>query len=295
MTNQSQSSSSNHQNRDSLNQHYIRKIREFPLLTLDEEFKLATKWRDEQDKDAIERLVSSHLRLVAKIAMGYRGYGLPLADLVAEGNIGMMQAMKHYDPSKGFRLSTYAMWWIRASIQEYILHTWSLVKIGTTSAQKRLFFGLRKARQQVNAHHEGDLTPEIIKALADKLSVKEEEVIQMNARLSGDRSLNVSVRAGEDDSPEWIEWLSDDRDDPEMQLIHSNEISKRRDLLTNGMACLNEREHEIFVARRLTDPPKTLEEVSAKIGISRERVRQIEFRAFDKIQKQIKQLVASNY
>ncbi len=286
---------SQHQNRDELNRHYVRQIRNLPMLTLEEEYELAKKWRDEGDSEAVERLVSSHLRLVAKIAGGYRGYGLPLGDLVAEGNIGMMQAMKHYDPERGFRLSTYAMWWIKASIQDYILRTWSLVKIGTTSTQRRLFFSLRKAQRQIHAFEEGELNPEIVTALAQKLSVDESEVLQMNQRLSGDRSLNVTVRSAEEESPEWIEWLVDDREDQEMQTIHSDEMSKRRNLLDNAMTCLNAREHHVFIERRLKDPPLTLEEISTNIGISRERVRQIEYRAFEKIQKQIKRIAAESH
>lgn len=283
------------QNRDELNRHYVRQIRNLPMLTSEEEYELATKWRNEGDSESIERLVSSHLRLVAKIAGGYRGYGLPLSDLVAEGNIGMMQAMKHYNPERGFRLSTYAMWWIKASIQDYILRTWSLVKIGTTSAQKRLFFSLRKAQRQIHALEEGELNPEIITALAQKLSVDESEVIEMNQRLSGDRSLNVTVRSSEEEAPEWIEWLVDDREDQEMQTIHLDEMSKRRTLLDNAMACLNAREHQVFIERRLKDPPLTLEEISTNIGISRERVRQIEYGAFEKIQKQIKRIAAESH
>lgn len=283
---------SHNQSRDELNRHYVRQIRNLPMLTLEEEYELAKKWRDEGNSEAIERLVSSHLRLVAKIASGYRGYGLPLSDLVAEGNIGMMQAMKHYDPERGFRLSTYAMWWIKASIQDYILRTWSLVKIGTTSSQKRLFFSLRKAQRQIHAFEEGELKPEIVTALAKKLSVDESEVIDMNQRLSGDRSLNTMVRSSEEEAPEWIEWLVDDREDQEMQAIHSDEMTKRRNLLDNAMTCLNAREHQVFIERRLKDPPLTLEEISTNIGISRERVRQIEYGAFEKIQKQIKRVTA---
>jgi RNA polymerase sigma-32 factor len=278
---------------DALNQHYVRQIRTMPILTLDEEYQLAKKWREEGDKESVERLVASHLRLVAKIAGGYRGYGLPFSELVAEGNIGMMQAMKHYDPERGFRLSTYAIWWIKASIQEYILRTWSLVKIGTTSAQKRLFFNLRKTRHQMQSLEERELSPEMIKAIAEKLSVREEEVVQMDQRLSGDRSLNTVVRSSEEGAPEWIEWLVDDRDNQEMQAIHMDEMTKRQDLLRTAMVCLNSREYQIFVERRLQDPPATLEEISSKVGISRERVRQIEFKAFDKIQKQVKTLVAN--
>ena len=283
-----------HQDLDGLNQHYVRQIRNLPMLTLEEEYELDKKWRNEGNSEAIERLVASHLRLVAKIANGYRGYGLPLSDLVAEGNIGMMQAMKHYDPERGFRLSTYAMWWIKASIQDYILRTWSLVKIGTTSAQKRLFFSLRKAQRKIHAFEEGELSPEIVSALAKKLSVQEAEVIQMNQRLSGDRSLNVMVRSSDDEAPEWIEWLVDEREDQEMRAIHCDEMSKRRNLLDNAMTCLNQREHQIFIERRLKEPPSTLEEISSRIGISRERVRQIEYRAFEKIQKQIKRRTAES-
>jgi RNA polymerase sigma-32 factor len=207
------SQASQTQNRDELNHHYVRQIRALPMLTLEEECALAKKWRKDGDTQAVERLVASHLRLVAKIASGYRGYGLPLNDLVSEGNIGMMQAMKHYDPDRGFRLSTYAMWWIKASIQDYILRTWSLVKIGTTSSQKRLFFSLRKAQRKLHAMEEGELNPEIVTALAKKLSVHESEVIQMNQRLGGDSSLNIMISGGEEDSPEWIEWLIGERDD----------------------------------------------------------------------------------
>ncbi|MBM3468189.1 MAG: RNA polymerase sigma factor RpoH [Alphaproteobacteria bacterium] len=282
------------QDRDELNRHYVRQIRNLPMLTLEEEYQLAKKWHEEGDVKAVDQLVASHLRLVAKIANGYRGYGLPMSDLVAEGNIGMMQAMKHYDPEQGFRLSTYAIWWIKASIQEYILRTWSLVKIGTTAAQKRLFFNLRKAQREFHALEEGELTPEIITALAKKLSVTEKEIIQMNQRLSGDRSLNVTIRSSEEDSPEWIEWLVDDREDQEMQLIHSNEMENRRHILDNAMSSLSQREHRIFYERRLKDPPLTLEEISSALGISRERVRQIEYQAFEKIQKQIKWAMTVN-
>jgi RNA polymerase sigma-32 factor len=283
---------SQYQNSDEINQHYVHQIRQLPLLTLEEEGELAKKWRDEGDSEAVKRLVSSHLRLVAKIAGGYRGYGLPLGDLIAEGNVGMMQAMKHYDPERGFRLSTYAAWWIKASIQEYILRTWSLVKIGTTSAQKRLFFTLRKAQREIHAFEEGELNPDIVTALAKKLSVDETDVVQMNQRLSGDHSLNAMVSSGEEESPEWIDWLVDERENQEMQAIHLDEISKRRTLLDKAMTCLNQREYQVFIDRRLKEPPLTLEEISSNIGISRERVRQIEFRSFEKIQKQIKRIIA---
>jgi RNA polymerase sigma-32 factor len=289
------SSALHSQDRDELNRHYVRQIRNLPMLTLEEEYDLAKKWRDEGDSKAVEQLVSSHLRLVAKVAAGYRGYGLPLSDLVAEGNIGIMQAMKHYDPDRGFRLSTYAMWWIKASIQDYILRTWSLVKIGTTSAQKRLFFSLRRTQRQLHAFEEGELSPEMVAALALKLDVDESEIHDMHQRLAGDRSLNVVVRTSEEDSPEWIEWLVDDREDQEMQVIHANELSLRRDLLERAIDSLSEREQQIFVDRRLKDPPLTLEEISTNVGISRERVRQIEYQAFEKIQKHIKRLAAQNY
>lgn len=280
-----------YQKHGDLDHHYVHQIRKLPLLTLEEEYELAKKWREEGDTQAIDRLVSSHLKLVAKIASGYRGYGLPLSDLVSEGNIGMMQAMKHYDPERGFRLSTYAMWWIKASIQDYILKTWSLVKIGTTSAQKKLFFSLRKMQRQINAFEEGELTPEIVTKLAKKLSVEESDIIQMNQRLSGDRSLNVAIRTNEDDSPEWIEWLSDDRENQEIQILHANEISQRRRLFDQAMTCLTQREQTILIDRRLKEPPSTLEDLSKSLGITRERVRQIEFGAFEKIQKQIKRLM----
>jgi RNA polymerase sigma-32 factor len=280
---------------DNLNQHYIRQIQEYPLLSIGEEYQLARKWRDEGDRESVNKLVNSHLRLVAKVAKGYRGYGLPVSDLIAEGNIGMMQAMKHYDPEKGFRLSTYALWWIKASIQEYILHTWSLVKMGTTAAQKKLFFSLRKAQQKLHAFEEGELNPEIVKALASKLSVTEEEVVQMNNRLSGDKSLNTPIRFGEGEAPEWIEWLADERDNQELKVIQEDEMSKRRKLLDNALDCLSQREHRIFIERRIKDPPCTLEELSTSTGISRERVRQIELQAFEKIQKQIKKLTTAHY
>ena len=280
---------------DDLNRHYVRKIREMPLLTLEDEYTLAKKWRDEGDAQAVKQLVESHLRLVAKVAKGYRGYGLPVSDLIAEGNIGMMQAMKHYDPERGFRLSTYALWWIRASIQEYILHTWSMVKMGTTSAQKKLFFSLRKAQQHLHTDEKGGMTPEMVTAIATKLSVREDEVLQMNSRLSGDRSLNVSIKASEEGSPEWIEWLEDEREDQEMQVIQADEIAKRRTLLEKALTGLTEREHQVFTQRRLKDPPQTLEAISMDMGISRERVRQIENSAFEKISKKIKRLATAHY
>jgi RNA polymerase sigma-32 factor len=273
-----------------LNRHYVHQIKKMPILTIDEEYKLAKKWRDEGDQEAVKRLVNSHLRLVTKIASGYRGYGLPLSELVAEGNIGMMQALKHYDPERGFRLSTYAMWWIKAAIQEYILHSWSLVKIGTTAAQKKLFFNLRKVKQELQGLEE-DLHPDIIKKIAEKLDVSEEEVRQMNTRIAGpDHSLNAPIRTDSEGESEWLEWIADERDNQEIHLVHHDELMKRRQLLENAMACLNHREHQIFVERRLSEPPHTLENISERLQISRERVRQIEVKAFEKIQKAIKRL-----
>jgi RNA polymerase sigma-32 factor len=274
-----------------INQHYINRIRRVPMLTLDEEYQLAKRWREEGDRKAVEKLVSSHLRLVTKIASGYRGYGLPLSDLISEGNVGMMQAMKHFDPDKGFRLSTYAMWWIKASIQEYILHTWSLVKMGTTAAQKKLFFNLRKEKQELTGFDESDLTPEKIAEIAKKLEVREEEVIQMNHRMSSqDHSLNAPIKTSGEGESEWVEWLMDDRDNQEVNLVEHDEITKRRALLDKAMQLLNERERQIIFERRLKDPPQTLESLSEILGISRERVRQIEVRAFEKLQKSIKRL-----
>ncbi len=272
--------------------HYIRKVKNIPMLTSDEEIQLARAWRETQDRVAVEKLINTHLRLVAKIASGYRGYGLPLSDLIAEGNVGMMQAMKHYDPEKGFRLSTYAMWWIKASIQEHILHSWSLVKIGTTAAQRKLFFNLRKTREAIRGVHEEDhLTPELITALATKLKVREEEIVHMSQRLIRDNSLNSTLGGGDDNQIEWIEWLTDERDNQEIQLIQKDELKKRVALFNKAMQCLNERERKIITERRLTEPPLTLEEVSIDIGVSRERVRQIENSAFSKLQKHIRNLV----
>lgn len=279
------------------NQHYIRKIRKLPMLSQEQEYILAKQWRDQQDKKAIDQLISCHLKLVAKIASGYRGYGLPISDLIAEGNLGMMNAMKHYDPDKGYRFSTYAMWWVRASIQEHILQSWSLVKIGTTSAQKKLFFSLRKTQSQLNLPNENDdgLTPDKITAIAKKLSVKEEEVIQMNQRLGRDHSLNSPVGSQEESSNEWIEWIMDERDNQETQVVQNDEMNKRRDLFTQAVTCLNQREHIVLADRRLKEPPLTLEEISTKMGISRERVRQIENSAFEKVRKQVKRLAAPHY
>jgi RNA polymerase sigma-32 factor len=266
---------------------YLSEIRKFPLLAPEEEYMLAKRWKAHEDPEAARKLVTSHLRLVAKIAMGYRGYGLPVSEIVAEGNVGLMQAVKRFDPERGFRLATYAMWWIRASIQEFILRSWSLVKIGTTSDQKKLFFNLRKAKNKINAIEEGDLTPEHVAKLADQLGVSETELVNMNRRLSGpDSSLNAPLRI--DGDAEWQDWLPDDTIDQETRLAESEEVDERRALLNAALGELPEREREIIRARRLQDDPATLEELSHKFGISRERVRQIEVRAFDRLQKSMK-------
>ncbi|MFL2668624.1 MAG: RNA polymerase sigma factor RpoH [Alphaproteobacteria bacterium] len=266
---------------------YLSQIRKFPILEAEEEFILAKNWTEREDTEAAHKLVTSHLRLVAKIAMGYRGYGLPLGDLISEGNVGLMQAVKRFDPDKGFRLSTYAMWWIKASIQEYILRTWSLVKIGTTAAQKKLFFNLRKIKGQLQAIDEGDLSPENVQKISERLNVSETEVVSMNRRLSGpDNSLNAPLAA--DGDGEWQDWLVDESANQEEVLGQAEELAGRRKLLANSLTNLNERERYIFVERRLTENPKTLEELSEEYNISRERVRQIEVRAFEKVQKSIK-------
>jgi RNA polymerase sigma-32 factor len=268
---------------------YLREIRKFPLLDKDEEYILAKSWKEHADLDAAHKLVTSHLRLVAKIAMGYRGYGLPLSDLIAEGNVGMMQAVKRFDPERGFRLSTYAMWWIRAAIQEYILHSWSLVKIGTTAAQKKLFFNLRRLKGEMKAIDDGDLSPEMVHQISTRLDVPEEDVVNMNRRLAGaDRSLNApTARDGEGDS-EWQDWLVDPGEGVDVRLGAAQELENRQRLLTQAMGGLNPRERSIITARRLTENPETLEDLSQRFGISRERIRQIEVRAFEKLQKNIK-------
>jgi RNA polymerase sigma-32 factor len=266
---------------------YLQEIRKFPMLEPQEEYVLAKAWREHDDVDAAHKLVTSHLRLVAKIAMGYRGYGLPVAELISEGNVGMMQAVKRFDPEKGFRLATYAMWWIRASIQEYILHSWSLVKMGTTAAQKKLFFNLRKLKAQMQAIEDGDLTPERVTAIAEKLDVSEEEVVNMNRRLAApDHSLNAPLR--QDGEGEWQDWLVEDSPNQEVRYAEDEELSKRRALLGDALQTLNERERQIITQRRLVEEPQTLEELSEEFSISRERVRQIEVRAFEKLQKAIK-------
>ena len=266
---------------------YLDEIRRFPMLEPNEEFMLAKSWREHADADAAEKLVTSHLRLVARIAMGYRGYGLPIGEVISEGNVGLMQAVKRFEPDKGFRLATYAMWWIRASIQEYILRSWSLVKIGTTAAQKKLFFNLRRTKGQLQALEEGDLKPENVKAIAIKLGVPEEDVVNMNRRLSGDSSLNAPVRADLEGGGEWQDWLVDDTPDQGERFAENEERDMRKSYLTTAMATLNERERLIFEARRLAEEPKTLEDLSAEFGVSRERIRQIEVRAFEKVQKAV--------
>jgi RNA polymerase sigma-32 factor len=270
---------------------YLEEIRRFPMLEPEEEFVLAKNWQEHGDVEAAHRLVTSHLRLVAKIAMGYRGYGLPLNEIISEGNVGLMQAVKRFDPDRGFRLATYAMWWIRASIQEYILHSWSLVKMGTTAAQKKLFFNLRKLKGQMQAIDEGDLRPETVKAIAERLDVTENDVVEMNRRLEGsDHSLNVPLRS--DSETQWQDWLVDDAASQESTVADADEFDHRMSLLHRAMAVLNERERHILSERRLKDEPTTLEELSAHYGISRERVRQIEVRAFEKLQRAIKALEA---
>jgi RNA polymerase sigma-32 factor len=266
---------------------YLDEIRRFPMLDAEEEYMLAKRWREHGDVEAAHKLVTSHLRLVAKIAMGYRGYGLPMNEIISEGNVGLMQAVKRFDPDKGFRLATYAMWWIRAAIQEYILHSWSLVKLGTTAAQKKLFFNLRRLKSQMQAIEGGDLSPEMVKQIADTLEVTEQEVIEMNRRLEGpDHSLNAALRV--DSESEWQDWLVDERAGQETELAEADELEHRKALLAEAMKVLNERERHILTERRLKEEPTTLEELSARYGISRERVRQIEVRAFEKLQKAIR-------
>jgi RNA polymerase sigma-32 factor len=266
---------------------YLAEIRKFPMLEPTEEFMLAKRWQQHQDPDAAHRMVTSHLRLVAKIAMGYRGYGLPMSEVISEGNVGLMQAVKRFDPDKGFRLATYAMWWIRAAIQEYILHSWSLVKIGTTAAQKKLFFNLRRVKGQLKALEEGDLHPETVKEIATRLNVPEDDVVNMNRRLAApDHSLNAPVKI--DGDGEWQDWLVDEGESQETQLAESQEFGHRKRLLDNALKLLNARERRILSERRLKDEPTTLEDLSTEFGISRERVRQIEVRAFDKVQRAIR-------
>ncbi len=267
---------------------YLDEIRKFPMLEPQEEYMLAKRFAEHQDRNAAHRLVTSHLRLVAKIAMGYRGYGLPIGEVVSEGNVGLMQAVKKFEPDRGFRLATYAMWWIKAAIQEYILRSWSLVKMGTTANQKRLFFNLRRLKGRIQAIDDGDLKPEQVAEIATKLKVSEEEVISMNRRLGGDASLNAPIKASEGDSGQWQDWLVDDHESQEEMLIEQDELENRRSMLANALKVLNDREKRIFEARRLREDPVTLEELSAEFDISRERVRQIEVRAFEKVQDAVR-------
>ena len=271
-------------------QKYLSSIRKFPILEIEEEYTLAKTWKNKKDLNAAHKLVTSHLRLVAKIAMGYKGYGLPIADLISEGNIGLMHAVKRFDPDKGFRLATYAMWWIRAAIQEYILHSWSLVKIGTTAAQKKLFFNLRKIKNELKLINEGDLKPEDVKEISKRLSVDENEVYSMNSRMAGhDHSLNTPVK--HDSNTEWQDWIENREESQETRLEESQEYKYRKTILINALASLNEREKYIFKARRIKEPQVTLEELSKKFNISRERVRQIEVRSFEKVQQFIRQFL----
>jgi RNA polymerase sigma-32 factor len=263
---------------------YLEEIRKFPMLEPEEEFMLAKRWQEHGDNKAAHKLVTSHLRLVTRIAMGYRGYGLPIGEVISEGNVGLMQAVKRFEPDKGFRLATYAMWWIRASIQEYILRSWSLVKMGTTAAQKKLFFNLRRMKGQIKALEEGDLRPDQVKQIATKLGVPEEDVVNMNRRLGGDASLNAPVRADMEGGGEWQDWLVDETPDQEERLVESEELDNRRAYLAKALSALNDREKRIFEARRLAEEPATLEDLSEEFGVSRERIRQIEVRAFEKVQ-----------
>ena len=273
---------------------YLSEIRKFPMLEPEQEYMLAKAWVEREDRDSAHQLVTSHLRLAAKIAMGYRGYGLPISEVVAEANVGLMQAVKRFDPEKGFRLATYAMWWIRAAIQEYILRSWSLVKMGTTAAQKKLFFNLRRLKGKIGALEEGDLTPENRKTIADKLSVTEAEVDMMNRRLSGggDASLNAPLKADGEGSSEWQDWLADDEADQAAEYAEQQELDERRTLLMQAMEHLNERERDIITQRRLSDEAVTLEDLSKVYGVSRERIRQIEVRAFEKLQRKMRELAA---
>ncbi|MEL7092089.1 MAG: RNA polymerase sigma factor RpoH [Pseudomonadota bacterium] len=270
---------------------YMQEIRKFPLLEPEEEYMLAKRWVEEQDTESAHKMVTSHLRLAAKIAMGYRGYGLPQAEVISEANVGLMQAVKRFDPEKGFRLATYAMWWIRASIQEYILRSWSLVKLGTTSAQKKLFFNLRKAKAKIGALEEGDLRPENVAQIATDLGVTEEEVISMNRRLSGgDASLNATVGSEGEGTMQWQDWLEDEDADQAADYEARDELEVRREMLAEALSVLNDREKDILTQRRLADQPVTLEDLSGTYGVSRERIRQIEVRAFEKLQKKMREI-----
>ncbi|MDG2465942.1 MAG: RNA polymerase sigma factor RpoH, partial [Alphaproteobacteria bacterium] len=273
---------------------YLEQIKRFPMLSAEEEYTLAKDWKDKDNLEAAHKLVTSHLRLVAKIAMGYRGYGLPMGELIAEGNLGMMHAVKRFEPEKGFRLSTYAMWWIRASIQEYILRSWSMVKIGTTAAQKKLFFNLRRIKGEIKAIDDGDMAPEQVTEIAERLDVPEMEVINMNRRLGpGDHSLNATI-GGESEGGEWLDWLEDDSENQEVTFAEAEEYDSRRQLLVAAMGELNAREVEIIKARRLSDTPLTLEELSQRFNVSRERIRQIEARAFEKLQLSVRNRAIEN-
>jgi RNA polymerase sigma-32 factor len=267
---------------------YLQDIRKFPMLAPDEEFMLGKRWKEHGDTKAAHKLITSHLRLVAKIAMGYRGYGLPIGEVISEGNIGLMQAVKKFEPDKGFKLATYAMWWIKASIQEYVLRSWSLVKIGTTASQKKLFFNLRKIKGRIQAVEEGDLKPENVKYIAKTLGVEEKEVVNMNRRMSGDSSLNSPLRADADGDGEWQDWLVDDKDSQETILVENQESQMRTGLLGDALGKLNDRERRVIEARKLQDEPATLDDLSKEFKVSRERIRQIEVRAFEKLQKAVK-------
>jgi RNA polymerase sigma-32 factor len=272
--------------------HYLEEIRRFPMLEPQQEYMLARSWREHGDREAAHQLVTSHLRLVAKIAMGYRGYGLPISEVVSEGNVGLMQAVKRFEPEKGFRLATYAMWWIKAAIQEYILRSWSLVKMGTTANQKKLFFNLRKAKSKISALEEGDLRPDQVKLIAKRLGVTEQDVVDMNRRLGGDASLNAPIR-DDGEAGEWMDWLVDNSPNQEHILAENEQSDNRHQALISALGVLNEREKRIFQARRLADDPVTLEDLAAEFGVSRERVRQIEVRAFEKVQKAVKNQIAT--
>jgi RNA polymerase sigma-32 factor len=276
---------------------YLAEIKKFPVLTAEQEYMLAKRFQEHQDTDAAAQLVTSHLRLVAKIAMGYRGYGLPVSDLISEGNVGLMQGVKKFEPDRGFRLATYAMWWIKASIQEFILRSWSLVKMGTTAAQKKLFFNLRRMKKNLDAYEDSDLRPEDLAKIATDLGVSEQEVINMNRRMmmGGDASLNVSLRGDEEGSGQWQDWLADDRPLQDESVAEAEEAKVRHDMLTEAMESLNEREKFILTERRLTDNPRTLEELSQVYDVSRERIRQIEVRAFEKLQKAMHRIASEKY
>jgi RNA polymerase sigma-32 factor len=271
---------------------YLEEIRQFPMLEPRQEYMLAKSWREHDDRDAAHQLITSHLRLVARIAMGYRGYGLPVGEVISEGNVGLMQAVKRFDPERGFRLATYAMWWIRAAIQEYILRSWSLVKMGTTASQKKLFFNLRKIKSQLKALEEGDLHPDNVKKISTRLGVSEADVVSMNRRMAGDSSLNAPVR-NDAESGEWMDWLVDDSVDQETTLAESEERDHRHDMLLDALKDLNDRERRVFEARRLAEDPLTLEKLSGEFGVSRERIRQIEVRAFEKVQKAMQKAAAA--